>query len=387
MNPVLFLRYLKGYVSFTAEGGFTERFINLCTANNIILWDTLYSDNVLRSKCYAKNICELRKTARKSGVNLQFQDSYGFNKDIRKQKHKIGLFAGTLFYILFFGLMSCFVWTVEVNGNTSMPTETIIEMAESTGLRVGLFKPSFDEFSAANSLSQNYSDKIAWCAFNIKGSKAVIEIREQKKSIKDRGEKEPCNIISDSSGIILDFEIYEGISDITVGNAVKKGDLLINGVSDNEDLSTLFVEADGKIAALNSRSFALKFSKTAKCRKITSTKKLYEVNIFTLRLPLIIKTNSYTFEHEEKLIFNKTVLPASIKIKTTYKTDSADRDKKKDLLSSLEKFSYEARKYNLNALLLEENPNFYETENEIIVENYWKTIAFIGKKQKISLES
>ena len=387
MNPVLFLRYLKGYVSFTAEGGFAERFINLCTANNIVLWDTSYSGNILCSKCYTKNISDLRNTARKSGVFLQFQDSYGFYKDIRKQKQKVGLFAGVLFYIFFFSLMSCFVWTVEVSGNTSISNETILRMAETTGLSVGLFKPTFDEFGAANLLSQNYSDEIAWCAFNIKGSKAVIEIREQKKSVKDMSEKEPCNIISNSDGIILDFEIYEGVSDITVGNAVKKGDLLINGVSDNEDLSTLFVEADGKIAALTNRSFALSFSKTAKCRKITSTKSLYEMNIFMLRLPLIIKTNSYAFEHQENLIFNKIVLPVSLKIKTNYKTEATSRNSKEVLLSSLEKFSYEARNYNLNVLLLEENPTIFSYENEIIIENHWKTIAFIGKKQKISLES
>ena len=101
MNPVLFLRYLKGYVSFTAEGGFTERFINLCAANNIVLWETSYSGNVLRSKCYAKHINKIRKTAKKSGVLLQFQGSYGFYKDIRKQKNKFGLLAGAVFYILF----------------------------------------------------------------------------------------------------------------------------------------------------------------------------------------------------------------------------------------------------------------------------------------------
>ena len=33
------LRLLKGYVSFTAEGGFPERFINLCNSNGIVLWD------------------------------------------------------------------------------------------------------------------------------------------------------------------------------------------------------------------------------------------------------------------------------------------------------------------------------------------------------------
>ncbi len=387
MNPVYILRYIKGYVSFTAEGGFTERFINLCTASNILLWDTSYSGNVLRSKCPVKNIPHIRKTARRSGVFLQFEKSYGLYNDLKKQMDKVGLLAGTVFYLLFFSIMSCFVWTIDVSGNTSIPSENIIKIAEDSGLSVGTFKPTFDEFGAANALSQNNNSEISWCAFNIKGSRAVIEIREQKKSIKDINISEPCNIVSDADGIILAYEIYEGTTDMTVGNAVKKGDLLINGVTDNEDLSTLFVEANGKIIAKTSRSFGMSFSKTAKCRKIMSSKNLYEVNIFALKFPFSVKNNNALFEHKQHLIFNKTVLPISLSIKTVYKLESVKRRHGEILLSSLEKFSYEARKYNLNTLLLEEEPSFTELENAFLIKNNWNSIAFIGKKQKISLEN
>ena len=37
--------------------------------------------------------------------------------------------------------------------------------------------------------------------------------------------------------------------------------------------------------------------------------------------------------------------------------------------------------------MLTENPVIYISDSEIIIENQWKTISFIGEKQKISIEN
>ncbi len=36
--PALF-SYFRGYLVITVTGNFTERFLNVCTAQNILLWD------------------------------------------------------------------------------------------------------------------------------------------------------------------------------------------------------------------------------------------------------------------------------------------------------------------------------------------------------------
>ena len=389
MNPIYILRYIKGYVTFTAKGGFTERFINLCSINGILLWDTSYSDNILRSKCQIKSISKLRKAAKNSGVKLRFTDSYGLYNDLKKQKDRLGLLIGAVFFVVFYSLMSCFVWTIDVSGNNTIPYDEIIEKADLCGLHIGTFKPLFDETAAANLLSSDSNGEISWCAFNIKGSRALIEIREQKASLKDDNIIEPCNIISDRDGIILSIEVYEGVGEVNEGDAVNEGDLLINGVNDNEDYSILFVEADGKITAETDKSFGLRFNKSIKCRKITSSDNRLIFNVFSINLPTeaIHRNNFSSFSHCINLDFNDVLLPVSVTVETAFETEEAKRSETEFTLSSVEKYSYEARKFNSNSILLTENPAIYISDSEIIIENQWKTISFIGEKQKISIEN
>ena len=389
MNPIYILRYIKGYVTFTAKGGFTERFINLCSINGILLWDTSYSDNILRSKCQIKSISKLRKAAKNSGVKLLFTDSYGLYNDLKKQKDRLGLLIGAVFFVVFYSLMSCFVWTIDVSGNNTIPYDEIIEKADLCGLHIGTFKPLFDETAAANLLSSDSNGEISWCAFNIKGSRALIEIREQKASLKDDNIIEPCNIISDRDGIILSIEVYEGVGEVNEGDAVNEGDLLINGVNDNEDYSILFVEADGKITAETDKSFGLRFNKSIKCRKITSSDNRLIFNVFSINLPTeaIHRNNFSSFSHCINLDFNDVLLPVSVTVETAFETEEAKRSETEFTLSSVEKYSYEARKFNSNSILLTENPAIYISDSEIIIENQWKTISFIGEKQKISIEN
>ena len=97
--------------------------------------------------------------------------------------------------------------------------------------------------------------------------------------------------------------------------------------------------------------------------------------------------NKPCFTHSQYLTYNNTELPISAKTFTVYRTESAERNSNEVLLSSLEKFSFEARKKNSNAINLCERPKFREEKSSFVIENQWESVAFIGEKQKISIES
>lgn len=389
MNPVRLLRYIKGFVSFTGKGGFTERFINLCSKRKILLWDTSYIDGVLHAKCCTSDYFKLKEISKKSGVSIKIDERYGFKEDLNKQKSRAGLLMGCIFFITFFSLMSNFVWIIDVSGNEGLSKEEIIVMAENEGLHIGTFKPFFDEVSSANSISKKSNGVLSWTAINIKGSHAVIEVREQKESIKNTQKKVPCNILSDVDGVVISAEIFEGISHIHPGDAVKKGDLLISGVIDNEDMSTFFVEAKGKISAHTKREVGMSFTKNAFCRKLDEIRKKYSLSFFSIHIPLnlLYKKDAFHLTHKQTLSFNKTELPVSLNSQTYYTLKNEIRDINKVFLSSLEEFSFESKKYNRNALILSENFVMSENEEKIIFKNYWDTITFIGSSSKIYTEN
>ena len=71
------IRFLCGYVRFRATGGFPERFINLCSRENIPLWDISGGKEVLYAKTTIRGYHRLRSCARKSGMRPRVSERYG----------------------------------------------------------------------------------------------------------------------------------------------------------------------------------------------------------------------------------------------------------------------------------------------------------------------
>lgn len=389
MNFINFLRYLKGYITFLGEGGFTERFFNLASKNTIFIWDACCIENRITAKCNIKDFRKLRHIAKRSGVRLSLTGRYGLIFDLKKQEYRKGLLFGALFFTVFFAVMSRFVWTVDVSGNVLVPKEDILLLAENYGLRVGTYKPSFDETTAANTMAKESGGVFTWAAFNIKGSRAVIEVREQKESIKDTEVHTPSNLVADFDGVIVSFETFSGTSYVSEGMGVRNGDLLIGGVEDNEDFSVSFVEAKGRIIAERDKLYTMRFFRNSKASKISEANKTVTLYIFGLKIPLSpfsAKEQLY-FKDESYLSYNKVRLPLGIIIKTDYKAGKAQRNEKEFLLSSLEEYSESAYKFNKNTFLISENPSFKLTDSEMIVKNSWHCLDFMGEKREIIIEN
>lgn len=389
MNATQLLRYLKGYVTFEGRGGFTERFINLCSLGDILIWDVSYGESKLQGKCSCRDYRRLRHIAKKSGVNLSLRNKEGFFFALSAKKDRAGLLVGAVFFLLFFSLMSRFVWTVDVSGNIKISSQDITEYAESYGLKIGTYKPIFDEVKAAHTMAENSDGTFSWVAINIKGSRAVIEVREQKPSIKSSTVKEPCNIVSSFDGTILSAEVFSGTGNILTGIGVKKGDLLISGAELNEDLSVSFVEADGKITALHEKSSGISFNKKAGVYTFRSIRKIPELSVFAIKVPLgfAFSKNDGCFTYEEHLSYNRLRLPVSVTFTTNYRKEKATRSDRETFLSSLEKFTNESYKLNKNTLLLSTQSEIYETEDRLYFKNTWNCIDFIGEKQIIQIEN
>lgn len=71
------LRLLRGYVEFCAEGGFPERFINLCNINGISLWN-VKNDGVKVIACTTQKEFELLSIpAQNSGMKVKILKTRG----------------------------------------------------------------------------------------------------------------------------------------------------------------------------------------------------------------------------------------------------------------------------------------------------------------------
>lgn len=242
------LRSVCGYVSFVGEGGFPERFLNLCARGRVRVWGTCAYEEKITGFTTADGYKRLRHIAKKSGVKLRLGERYGLPFFIRRNRNRGGLLLGAVLGVALLCVLSQRIWFIQVKGNETISDTQIVQQFEQFGVCVGVKGESINSTVIQNEAYSTLAD-YSWLAVNVKGSTATIEVREKNDAPDVVDKNAPCNIVAARDGIIIRLEVYDGIKEISDGYPVVEGDLLVNGITQNEDKSSVLRHAQGKCLA------------------------------------------------------------------------------------------------------------------------------------------
>ena len=70
------MRYTGGYLRIRLVGFSPERFLNLCMANQIVIWDLRYQDNGYQFLVTVKDYRRVRPLVKKAQVHLRIMGRY-----------------------------------------------------------------------------------------------------------------------------------------------------------------------------------------------------------------------------------------------------------------------------------------------------------------------
>lgn len=387
---VLLLRYIRGYVVFKAEKGFIERFINLCTGNGIHIWNIKVEENILTASIALKNFKKLRPSVRKSGVKITVVKKIGLAFRLRQYNKRIGLAIGIILFFSLHLIMNQFVWCIDVSGNQTISKDEIILQAENFGLVQGKLKSSFNEVKAAREMAAYYDGKVPWLTINIKGSLAVIELREENKTIENTEDNSPCNIVADFDGVILSVETMRGDAAVKMGNGVKKGDLLISGVIVNEDMSTTYYKAKGKISAIHNENIMLNKKLTGSLKGLTETDKSYTLGFLGIEIPigkLKEDDNLIILSDKRNLKINGYNLPFYITENHGVTVSEDNSAPKGNYIHSFEEINFEVYALNKNSTVVNKQEKMQRNAGTYIYSGDYTLIDFIGKEKPILSDS
>ncbi len=390
MNLINILRFLRGYVKITVEGGFIERFINLSATNNIHIWSFEPQIKKVEGYVLAKNFKRLRSIARKSGVKLRVTQKIGLPFYLKQHKNRSLLILGIIFFFAYIFVMNQFVWYTEVIGTETVSHEQILNVLEQYGLRIGAFSPTLDETALSRNGVNYFNGRLMWMSVNIKGSKAVIEVRDYVDEHEDTTFGDPCNIIADFEGTVLSAEIFNGDQEVKVGSAVKKGDLLISGVIQNRDLSADYLEARGKITALHS----VNFSKTYKSDfndflSFSKQKNRFRLNFLGVSIPLYFKLNpndNNSLQYDKYMTLNNTSLPFGVTVITDTETEYS-KDENSALLRALDSYVKDYYHNFRNTNILDFKTTVTKNGDGFIIDSDLSCIDFMGTKSLIYIDN
>lgn len=287
---VLF-RLLFGYVRFTAADGFTERFINLCSLNSIPLWGLKTTDEGITACTTVNGYRFIRPCAAKAGMRLKVQSRHGLPFFINRYRRRSGVIVGLALFFCIIALLSSMVWTVEINGNSSLTDEEVLSVLNEAGLKTGMFK---SELSAPEIrfYALGRMPEISYIAINLKGSCVQAEITERIESNVIPPDDSPCDVVSTMDGQIAVLEVYEGTKMYTVGEAVRQGNVLAAGFA---ELS------NGTVRLRHARAYALIKAEIGIDSKTEEENQLYSLehrekhttlHFFGINIPLFIKGDS-----------------------------------------------------------------------------------------------
>ncbi|MBR5245774.1 MAG: sporulation protein YqfD [Clostridia bacterium] len=306
-----FIKYILGYIDFKAYGGLADRFLNLCTREKIPLWNIKNINGNIFARTTVTGYLSLKIPARKSGMKLLALDKKGLKFFLARNKSRLGFLIGMIAFFCVITVLSQFVWSISVVGNSDLDSGYIISAFENNGVRVGARISEID----AKDVAQNVVSEIpnlSWAAVNRKGSVIVIEVREKIIAPEIYDDKTPTNVVASDDGVVLSLDVLYGTEEIKPGWAVTKGDLLISGIVTRADGKEIFIHADGYVKALvrkkqefSHSDIALYSMKNEKTRK--------SIFFFGIKIPLGLKTpDTFYSQHRSFLNSDETLLPLGI---------------------------------------------------------------------------
>lgn len=388
----IWLNYITGYVNIKVESFFIERFINICISKKILLWNMKRKKStILYANISIRDYKRLKEIAKKTKSKIKIENKKGlpfiFHK-YRKRKIFVALFILIIICLI---STSNFIWNIEVKGNTEISKEEIIDVLNENGLKIGSNKNKIDTNLIINKVRLKRDD-IAWIGINMKGTNAIVEIKEADKAPKIIDEGEYCNIVSNKNASITKISVQNGTAAVAVGDIVKEGDILVSGYMEGKYTGIRYVHSSADIEAkvwyskkekiyfnqeiqvptgateekytLNLNNFKINFYKTLSKFEnydtINESKKLMLFSNFYLPVE-IIKTTNYEYEKQSK----------------TYTEEELTKIATKQLEESLEK------EIENKDNILDKQVNVYPNEDYIEVEVIYEVLENIGVKEKI----
>lgn len=376
---IIFLyRIVFGFLRVCIYGDFKERALTLCAQNGITLWNNRLKEGKIECNILVKDFRLLRSVLRGKGVKVHILKKRGVPFILNRYRKRSGILVGAVLFFAIIQLMSGYIWIIDVEGNSKVSTAKILSACHSVGLDIGIRKDSFYPKLKREELMLCL-DGVAWSSLNVEGSRLTVNVTEIKERDK---EKTYSNLKAASDGIIEKMDITSGTSVVSVGQAVKKGDLLVSGIIETAD-GTRFVGSRGKVYAKTKEEIVLSEDYSQKHSVPTGqTKTKTVIEAFDFKIPLYLGTEKGPFETEKSgknLKLFSANLPIKIHTKKyTFLKEESVTYSYDELCSRLEKRLDEQMKKTENGEL--NTKEFIKTEKGVDLK------AVIEKNQNIAIE-
>ena len=258
-------RNLAGEVRLRLTGADITASLTRINAAGILLRDVEMVDEL--TVCLTvlrRDYRKIASIAKRRGDALHVESHQGLYWDIKRMMHRPVLVFGVLFLLVMSWYVPSRICIIEVEGNTTVPTNLILEKAAECGISFGASRKEVRSERVKNALLEAMPE-LSWAGVNTYGCRAVITVR-QREPEPAAGETEVADIVASRDGYILSCDVLSGNGLCHPGQAVQAGDVLISGYTDC-GICVTATRASGEVVAATRREITA--VTPAKCMKKT----------------------------------------------------------------------------------------------------------------------
>lgn len=298
-------------------------FLRSIEDNNVIIYSICQIDELtVQFRIRQDDLKRLKQLASRRGAEITAVTSNRLARFVRSMLHRPVLLIGLSLLLIAGFFLPTRIFFLRVEGNRSIPTKLILELAGECGISFGSSARDVRSEKAKNALLEAIP-QLQWAGINTSGCVATISVKERQQPQEQENHNMVTSIVATRDGVICDMTVTGGTPVCKVGQAVSKGDKLITGYVDcdrsvraTRSAGEIYAATIHKIEALMPVGFMLRGVEMEKTQKISvifgknrinffsgsgildsSCVKMYEENYVTLpggfQLPIKIVTETW----------------------------------------------------------------------------------------------
>lgn len=221
--------FIKGVLIVKLLSNTPERFLNICNANQIKMWDLQLIDDNYYFKIFPSEYYRLKNILKKTASKTVIAEKKGLPFLLfRYRKHNC-FAAGILLAFFMLYVISLFVWDISVEGNIMITDDVILDVLEENGIRHGMFirHVSCDDLEK---YLRNTFDELTWVSVEVNGTRLIIHVKENDEDYVVLKNTQVCDLSAKKSGVIHSIVTRSGTPVVQAGDEVSEGDVLVSGI-------------------------------------------------------------------------------------------------------------------------------------------------------------
>ena len=222
---------LKGlYAVYNVSGQNLERFIEIAKKRGVFLFDVKkLSNKHLQITLNFKDNKKIFAIAEEMCYNIKRIRYKGKSYPLFALFKSVGMLIGALIFIVGAVAMDDFVLSFSFSGSGTQYKNQVIEYLSEQGVRQFSRFSQLDLAVLEDKILSSF-DKFSFASCKKAGNRLLIELAlaGENTEILSGNVYQLC---SDAEGVVEKIKVYRGTAVVSVGDSVKKGDLLVEGIA------------------------------------------------------------------------------------------------------------------------------------------------------------